>query len=54
MRDILRALNLLKNRFEKVTIEIKAEKGNLSQTEYENLLETFRQLNIEVRELNKE
>lgn len=54
LRDILRALNLLKNRFERVTIEIKAEHGKMSQTEYENLLETFRQLDIEVRELNSE
>ncbi|MFA4647180.1 DUF499 domain-containing protein [Pyrococcus kukulkanii] len=53
LRDILRALNLLKNKFERVTIEIRAEKGSLSQTEYENLLETFRQLGIEVKDLNE-
>ncbi|WP_297502994.1 DUF499 domain-containing protein [Thermococcus sp.] len=54
LRDILRALNLLKSKFEKVTIEIRAEKGNMSQTEYENLLETFRQLGIDVEELEEE
>ncbi len=54
LRDILRALNLLKSKFERVTIEIKAEKGNMSQTEYENLLETFRQLGIDVEELGAE
>ncbi|QDA32048.1 ATP-binding protein [Thermococcus indicus] len=54
LRDILRALNLLKIKFERVTIEIKAERGNMSQTEYENLLETFRQLGIDVEELGEE
>ncbi|NJE11460.1 ATP-binding protein [Thermococcus sp. MAR1] len=54
LRDILRALNLLKSKFERVTIEIKAENGNMSPMEYENLLETFRQLGIDVEELGKE
>ncbi|ACS34129.1 ATP-binding protein [Thermococcus gammatolerans] len=54
LRDILRALNLLKTKFERVTIEIKAENGHMSQTEYENLLETFRQLGIDVEELGEE
>ncbi|WP_048151392.1 ATP-binding protein [Palaeococcus ferrophilus] len=54
LTDLLRALRLLKSKFESVTIEIKAEKGSLTETEYENLLETFKQLNIEVREVHKE
>ncbi|WP_010477366.1 ATP-binding protein [Thermococcus zilligii] len=54
LRDILRALNLLKSKFEKVTIEIRAENGNMSQVEYENLLETFRQLGIDVEEVEEE
>ena len=53
LRDVLKALNLLKSKFETVTIEIQADNGSMSEMEYENLLETFRQLNIDVKELKK-
>ncbi|NJF25355.1 ATP-binding protein [Thermococcus sp. Bubb.Bath] len=53
LADLVRALKLLKTKFERVTIEIKAEEGSMTDMEYENLLETFKQLQIEVEELRK-
>lgn len=51
LKEMVMALKVLKSKFEKVKVEITAEEGSLSQTEYENLLEAFRQLGIGIEEL---
>ncbi|CAB3287661.1 protein of unknown function [Methanocaldococcus lauensis] len=50
LREIISILKLLTSRFKKVTLDIKAENGSISQIEYENILETFRQSNINAKE----
>ncbi|CAB3288037.1 conserved protein of unknown function [Methanocaldococcus lauensis] len=50
LREIISILKLLTSRFKKVTLDIKAEEGSISQIEYENILETFRQSNIIAKE----
>ena len=51
--DILRTMNLLQSKFNTLEIELTAKDGSISEQDYENkIMETFRQLDIDVEESN--
>jgi hypothetical protein len=49
LSDIMRTLNLIQRKFNKLEIEVTATEGNITDQDYEDkILETFRQLGIDV------